>query len=130
MSARILVVDDHPTNLKLAAELLEYSGHRVARATDAESALALIRASPPELVLLDLQLPGMDGLTFVRLLRSDAKTSRLRLVALSAFAMPEDLRRALDAGCDGYLTKPIDADTFPAQVESFLPPVPPPPPSS
>lgn len=120
MSAHVLIIDDHPTNLKLAAELLEYSGYRVTRTKDAESALAQIRVERPQLVLLDIQLPGMDGLTLVRLLRADAATRHLRLVALSAFAMKSDIERALAAGCDGYLTKPIDAANFPAQVEGFL----------
>lgn len=121
MSARILIVDDHPINLKLAAELLEFSGHRVERAVDAESALTSIRATLPQLVLLDLQLPGMDGLTLVRLLRTEEATRHLPLVALSAFAMKTDIQRALAAGCDGYITKPIDAATFPGQVEAYLP---------
>jgi two-component system, cell cycle response regulator DivK len=120
MSAHILVVDDHPINLRLTAELLEFSDFRVTRTRDAEAALAAIRVDPPQLVLLDLQLPGMGGLELVRLLRRELPTNRLRLIALSAFAMKADIQQALEAGCDGYITKPIDADTFPAQVESYL----------
>lgn len=120
MNRRILVVDDHPTNRKLAAALLEFAGHDVATAANAEEALAAIRAAPPALVLLDLQLPGMDGLGLAQRLRAEPATARLRLVALSALAMPAEIERALAAGCDGYITKPVDAERFPAQVEAFL----------
>jgi len=120
MGARILIVDDNPVNLKLAADVLEMEGHEVTRAVDAEDAIRLIEDSPPELILMDIALPGMDGLTLTRNLKADARFKAIPVVALSAFAMKGDEQKALDAGCDGYITKPINTRTFPAQVESFL----------
>lgn len=121
MTARILVVDDNPTNLKLAAEVLELEGHRVLRAVDAEHALALLRGELPDLILMDIALPGMDGLELTRLLKADPRLSAVSIVALSAFAMKGDEEKAVAAGCDGYITKPINTRTFPAQVQQYLP---------
>ena len=120
MSAQILIVDDDPTNLKLTAYVLEFAGYKVQVAKDAESALILIRADPPQLVLLDIQLPLMDGLTLTRLIKSDEAIRHVRVVALTAFAMKSDEQRAMEAGCDGYIAKPIDVETFPHQVGRYL----------
>lgn len=121
MSALILVVDDHATNLKLASEVLEMDGHRVLRAVDAEAALELLGTTVPELILMDIALPGMDGLTLTRRLKADPVLKSVRIVALSAFAMKGDEEKALAAGCDGYITKPINTRTFAAQVMAFMP---------
>jgi len=120
MSARILVVDDNPTNLKLVAELLGFEGHDVLQAADAEIALRVLATTLPDLILMDIALPGMDGLTLTRQLRADPRTRGIRIVALTAFAMKGDDQKAFDAGCDGYVTKPIDTRAFPAQVLTFL----------
>lgn len=120
MSARILIVDDNPTNLKLAASLLGYEGYVIQQARDAESALSMMRAEAPQLVLLDIQLPVMDGLTLARIIKADATMRHIRVVALTAFAMKSDEQRAFDSGCDGYIAKPIDAEKFPEQVANYL----------
>lgn len=120
MSATMLVIDDNPINLKLASEVLEIEGYRVVRATDAEAALQLLQTLTPDLILTDIGLPGIDGLTLVRRLRRDPRLGRIPMVALSAFAMTGDAQRALDAGCDGYVAKPIDTRTFAAQVSAYL----------
>jgi CheY-like chemotaxis protein len=123
VSRRILIVDDNPTNLKLAATVLELAGFQVAVAEDAERALDSIIAARPDLVLMDIALPGMDGLALTRMLRGDPRFQRLAIVALSAFAMKNEVDQAVAAGCDGYLTKPIDTRQFAAQVATFLPAV-------
>ena len=116
----ILVVDDNPTNLKLVSDLLECSGYQVTRATDAEQALAIVRRAPPDLILMDIGLPGMDGLTLTRRFKAGETTRNIRIIALTAFAMKGDKQKALDAGCDGYITKPIDTRSLPAQVDRCL----------
>ncbi len=120
MTARILVVDDHPTNLKLACDVLEAAGYTVDRATDAEQGLQAIRRRAPELILMDVALPGMDGLAFTRQLKADPATRAICIVALTAYAMKGDDQKARDAGCDGYIPKPIDTRKLPAQVDEFL----------
>ena len=120
MGAYILVVDDNPLNLKLAADVLEIDGFRVSKAANAELALERIREEMPDLMLMDIQLPGMNGLALTRLLKSSSATQNIPIVALTAFAMNGDEQRALDAGCAGYLTKPIDTRTLSVQVAEFL----------
>lgn len=117
---RILVVDDNPTNLKLACDVLKCDGYDVLGAPHAEAALQLLGESMPDLILMDLELPGMDGLTLTRKLKSDPATQHIRVVALTAFAMRGDDKKAHEAGCDGYLTKPIDTRTLASQVGRFL----------
>lgn len=117
---RILVVDDNPANLKLAADLLECEGYLVERASDAEEALDLVNGSPPDLILMDIALPGMDGLTLTRLLKENQRTNHIRIVALTAFAMKGDDKKAFEAGCDAYISKPIDTRRLPMQVAEFL----------
>jgi len=117
---RILVVDDNPTNLKLAADVLEWSGFQVSGAADAEQALELIGEAPPELILMDIGLPGMDGLTLARKLKADPATGHIPIVAMTAFAMKGDAQKVFDAGCDGYISKPIDTRTFASQVSRCL----------
>jgi CheY-like chemotaxis protein len=119
-SSRILVVDDNPTNLKLAADVLECAGHNVLKAEDAEKAQEVIRRSPPDLILMDIALPGIDGLALTRKLKAEAATRDICVVALTAFAMKGDDQKAREAGCDGYITKPIDTRALPDQVAEFL----------
>lgn len=116
----ILVVDDNPTNLKLVSDLLEFEGFRVLRACDAEIAQEIIRSAPLDLILMDIALPGMDGLSLTRLLKADPATSQIVVVALTAFAMKGDKEFALQAGCDGYITKPIDTRAISGLVASYL----------
>ncbi|MEA2414614.1 MAG: hypothetical protein QOI58_1271 [Thermoanaerobaculia bacterium] len=118
--ARILIVDDNKTNLKLASDVLAFEGYKILNASDAESAQEIIRKTPPDLILMDIALPGMDGLTLTRLLKLDESTRRIVVVALTASAMKGDDARAREAGCDGYITKPIDTRTFPNVVAAYL----------
>jgi CheY-like chemotaxis protein len=122
MNASILIVDDNPINLKLASDVLEVHGFSVAGARSAEDALTVMEENAPQLVLMDIGLPGMDGLTLTRRLRSDPRYAGLKIVALTAFAMKGDDIKALQAGCDGYISKPINTRTFAAQVEAYFPP--------
>jgi len=116
----LLIVDDNPTNLKLASQVLEIEGYTVDLAADAEQAQELLQHMTPDLILMDIALPGMDGLTLTRKLKTDEKLRHIPVVAMTAFAMKGDDRKALDAGCDGYITKPIDTRKFPQQVAAFL----------
>jgi CheY-like chemotaxis protein len=120
MGKCILIVDDNPTNLKLASQVLEAEGYQVDLATDAEQAQELLKHMTPDLILMDIALPGMDGLALTRILKAEAKLKHVPVVAMTAFAMKGDDRKALDAGCDGYITKPIDTRKFPQQVAAFL----------
>jgi CheY-like chemotaxis protein len=116
----ILVVDDNSTNRKLVSDVLEFDGYRILQASDAESAQEIIRSTPPDLILMDIALPGMDGLTLTRLLKADENTRHIIIVALTAFAMKGDDAKAREAGCDGYITKPIDTRTLPNAVAGYL----------
>jgi len=120
MPELILIVDDNPTNLKLASEVLEFEGFKVLRAVDAEGAQLLLAQSTPDLILLDIALPGMDGLTLTRKLKSNSQFRHVPIIALTAFAMKGDDQRAFAAGCDGYITKPIDTRELPRRVRNLL----------
>ena len=120
MTRRILIVDDNATNLKLATEVLALEGHAISQAADANEALALLRTLQPDLVLMDIALPGMDGLELTRQLKATDAFAGVPIVALSAFAMKGDQEKAFAAGCDGYITKPINTRTFAAQVAAFM----------
>ncbi len=117
---RILIVDDNATNLKLARVLLEDAGYDVVCASDAREALRELEQRIPDLVLVDIALPDIDGLTLTRQLRADPRYASLIIVALSAYAMQRDKDRAAEAGCNGYITKPIDIDGLPAAVAAHL----------
>jgi CheY-like chemotaxis protein len=117
---RILVVEDNKLNLELVTDLLEVAGFIVCPANTAEEALHAARELSPDLVLMDLSLPGLDGLAATRALRADPATHHLTIIALTAHAMMGDEALALGAGCDGYLTKPIDTRTFTANVTAFI----------
>src|SRR5258706_11263940 len=117
---RIMIVDDNVTNLKLASELLEIEGFEVCRCVDAESAMKALDQFRPDLILMDLALPGIDGLQLTRSLKSGEKTRSIKIVALTASAMKGDKERILSAGCDGYIAKPIDTRKFKEQVTQYL----------
>jgi CheY-like chemotaxis protein len=120
VAARILIVDDNPVNLRLAAEVLELGGYAVAKAIDAEQAQEMLRGQPPDLILMDIALPGMDGLALTRKLKADERLKHIPVVALTAFAMKGDEQKALAAGCEGYVTKPIDTRDLPRRVAEIL----------
>jgi two-component system cell cycle response regulator DivK len=116
----ILIVDDNPVNLKLARVLLAGVGHDVRTAGDAEEALEVLKTFRPKLILMDIQLPGMDGLALTRRLKSNPATRDIVIVALTAYAMKGDDEKALASGCTAYITKPLDTRTFAADVERHL----------
>ena len=112
MGAAVLVIDDNAHNLKLLRVLLSVDGYDVRTATDAEDALRVLGTFTPEVILMDLQLPGMDGLELTRQLKADPQTRRIRIIAVTAYAMKGDDEKARAAGCDDYVSKPVDADTL------------------
>ncbi len=119
-AARILVVEDNDFNLKLVRDVLSFAGFDVVEARSAEQGVALAGTSAPDLVLMDLGLPGMDGTEALHRLRAAPETASLRVVAVTAYAMQEDRDRARDAGFDGFLTKPLDIRALPEQVRGYL----------
>ena len=116
----ILVVEDNERNLKLLRDVLEYAGYDVRVARTAEDGITLAVKEPPDLVLMDLQLPGIDGMEALRRLRENPRTADIPVVAVTAQAMKQDRERALDAGFNGYIEKPISVRAFPGQVRGFL----------
>jgi CheY-like chemotaxis protein len=116
----ILVVDDNPVNLKLVRFLLESEGYDVRSAADAFGVMELLQQFSPRLIIMDIQLPGMDGLTLTRQLKADPRTKDIVIVAMTAYAMKNDAERALKAGCDGYIAKPIDTYTLPQLIAEYL----------
>ncbi len=118
--AKILVVEDNPANMKLAVSLLGTAGHTVISATDAEAGLAMARDEHPNLILMDIQLPGMDGLEATGLLKRDCATRAIPVIALTALAMKGDEERMRTAGCDGYIAKPVRYHELLATVAAQL----------
>ncbi len=118
---KILVVEDNPTNMKLVVMLLGRGGYTVIKAMDAEAGLALARTEQPDLILMDIQLPGMDGLAATALLKADEATRAIPVIALTALAMKGDEERILAAGCDGYIAKPLAYKEFLAEMAARVP---------
>jgi two-component system cell cycle response regulator DivK len=117
---RILVVEDNPLNLKLVRDVLQFAGYDVAEAQSGEEGLLVAEADPPDLVLMDLQLPGIDGTETLHRLRQGPLARDVPVVAVTAFAMAEDRERASLAGFDGFVEKPISVRDLPGQVAAFL----------
>jgi two-component system, cell cycle response regulator DivK len=117
---RILIVEDNEKNLKLVRDILLAIGYETLEARNAESGVALATTELPDLVLMDIGLPDVDGVTALGRLRADARTSSIRVVALTAYAMADDRERLLGAGFDGYLQKPINVRAFPKLIEDML----------
>ncbi|MDT5267107.1 MAG: two-component system, cell cycle response regulator DivK [Mycobacterium sp.] len=117
---RILVVEDNPLNLKLVRDVLQFAGYDVIGAQSGEEGLRIAEEDPPDLVLMDLQLPGIDGTETLRRLREGSLGWDVPVVAVTAFAMAEDRERAFLAGFDGYVEKPISVRELPGQVEAFI----------
>ncbi len=120
---RILVVEDNDMNMQLVEYLLEEGGYDIAKASSGEEALAIAHdraAAPPDLILMDIHLPGMDGLSVVRAMKADDRMASVPILALTAHAMRGDKDRFLEAGCDGYISKPIDVKTFLTSIEQYL----------
>lgn len=119
---RILLVEDNPMNRRVSEFLLKAQGYIVDEARDGQEALEKVKTQLPDLILMDLQLPGLDGFAATRLIKQDDATKTIPIVALTAYAMSGDAERALEAGCDGYITKPIDPDEFHKVVAGYLKP--------
>jgi two-component system cell cycle response regulator DivK len=120
--AKVLVVEDNPANMKLVTFLLQSAGHVVLSATDAEAGLTMARGEQPNLILMDIQLPGMDGLQATMLLKRDDATRAIPVIALTALAMKGDEERIRAAGCDGYIAKPMRYQEFLATIAAQLAP--------
>lgn len=116
----ILVVEDHPLNRELVVDLLEAAGYTVRQAADGRGLLARVQAERPDLILLDLQLPGVDGFTLARQLTADPATRRIPLLAMSAYARPEEEAQAMAAGCAGFLAKPLNTRALVQTVSRLL----------
>ena len=119
-NAKILIVDDNVANLKLARLLLESEGFKITTATDADEVLKMLPNDQPHLILMDIQLPSMDGLTLSRLIKANPEYETIAIVALTAYAMKGDAERAQASGCCGYITKPIDTRTFASTITDYL----------
>lgn len=119
-AAKILIVEDNPVNLELAKDILENYGFEILSATNGLEALRVVHKTLPDLILMDLQLPGMSGLAVIESLKADPTTAHITIVAVTAFAMTTDEQRARAAGCAGFITKPINTREFPRQVSGFL----------
>ena len=123
MSRKILVVEDNDMNMQLVEFLLEEGGYEIMKATSGEEALEITRdggGAAPDLILMDIHLPGMDGLSVVRAMKAEPRTSTVPILALTAHAMRGDKDRFLEAGCDGYISKPIDVKTFISSIAQYL----------
>jgi two-component system, cell cycle response regulator DivK len=116
----ILIVDDNPVNLKLIRVLLAGEGYDVRTAGDAGEALKVLAEFRPRMILIDIQLPGIDGLELTRRLKADPSNHDIAIISLTAFAMKGDEERIIAAGCDGYIPKPIDTRTLPVQIRTYL----------
>jgi CheY-like chemotaxis protein len=120
-SARVLVVEDNDMNMQLVEYLLEEGGYSIVKAASGEEALSIARGGDPvDLILMDIHLPGIDGLSVVREMKADARTRSIPILALTAHAMRGDRDRFLEAGCDGYISKPIDVKTFLSSIRQYL----------
>ncbi len=120
MTKLILIIEDEPRNLTLVRDLLQVSGYKTIEATDGERGVELTKANKPDLILMDVQMPKMDGLEATRILKADATTSNIPVLALTSYAMKGDKERILEAGCDGYLAKPIDIKELLKIVAEYL----------
>ena len=117
---KILIIEDNELNMKLIEAVLQTTECTLIKAIDAESGLDLVRENKPDLILMDIQLPGMDGLSATRIIKGDPDLNAIPIVALSSHAMLGDEDKAKDAGCDGYITKPIDTRTFLQAIGQYL----------
>jgi CheY-like chemotaxis protein len=122
MSTRILVVEDDAQNSYLIGFILEKSGYEVVAAVDGEQAVAAVEAQRPDLILMDMLLPKMNGYEATRAIKARPDSASIPIIALTAYSMKGDREKILEAGCDGYISKPIDPETFVSQMEEFLPP--------
>ncbi len=120
MAKVILIVEDEPKNLKLVSDLLQRFGYATIEATDGEQGVELAKSNKPDLILMDVQMPKMDGLEATRILKADTTTGNISILALTSYAMKGDEERILQAGCDGYLAKPLDIKELLKMVAEHL----------
>ena len=120
MTKMILIVEDEPKNMTLIRDLLQVSGYKTTEATDGEQGVELAKASKPDLILMDIQMPKMDGLQATRILKADTTTSNIPVLALTSYAMKGDKERVLEAGCDGYIAKPFNIQELLKEVAKYL----------
>lgn len=120
MQTKVLIIEDNDLNLDLARDVLEISGYEVLSATSGAEGLALARAARPDLILMDIQLPGRDGISLTQEIKADAAIHHIPVVALTAYAMLGDRERIMEAGCAGYIPKPIDTRKLAGMVARFL----------
>ncbi|MCU0588802.1 MAG: response regulator [Syntrophobacteraceae bacterium] len=120
MDSTVLVVEDNELNMKLIQHLLTVGKYQILKAGSAEEGIELARANRPSLILMDIQLPGMDGLDATRVIKSDPSMRKIPVVALTSFAMAGDEQKAMEAGCEGYITKPISTRTFLQELSVFI----------
>lgn len=120
MPHKILIVEDNKNNASLLRDILSFHGYEIAEASDGNLGVALARELMPDLILMDIQMPGMDGMTAGGILKGDPATSRLKIIALTSFAMRGDRDKFLAAGFDGYLSKPINTRELPGLVKQWL----------
>lgn len=118
---KILIIEDNASNMKLVSSILKMSGYKVLKAGDAETGITIAKDKLPDLILMDIQLPGMDGLAASRLLKDDEATKHIPIIAMTAFAMKGDMEKAKAAGCNDYISKPFNYQQFLETVKSFLP---------
>jgi len=116
----VLVIEDNALNMKLVRSLLKMGKYTVIEAVDAETGIQLAREYRPDLILMDIQLPGMDGLSATKIIKEDPSLKNMKIVALTSYAMEGDDKKAIKAGCDGYIVKPIDTKEFLKTVDQFL----------
>ncbi len=119
-ATKVLIVEDTPTNIKLVRDLLRYHGFQVLEASEGNSALALINKEKPDLILMDISLKGINGLSLTKQIKSNPSTSQIPIIALTAHAMKQHAEDARKAGCDGFITKPINTRAFPGQISQYL----------
>ena len=120
MGNRILIVEDEPRNMKLMHDLLERFSYQIIEATDGEQGVALAKSSKPDLILMDIMMPKMDGLEATRLIKADVSTNDIPVIALTSYAMKGDRERTIEAGCDAYIPKPVDIGEVLKTVAHFI----------
>jgi len=120
MGKVVLIVEDEHKNLKLVRDLLNLSGHTTLEATDGKQGVAVAKRDKPDLILMDIQLPVMDGIESNKILKTDVNTKKIPVIALTSYAMKDDKKKILEAGFNGYMTKPLDVDRFLEKVSNFL----------
>jgi len=116
----ILVVEDNPLNMELVSDILEAHGYEVRQAINGKEAVQAVELHLPDLILMDIQLPGLDGLTVTGIIKDNPETANVPIIALTAHAMRGDEEKAREAGCDGYISKPIDTRSLPQTIRQFL----------